>query len=743
MVDPLATIKADGPDYLNLRKAGRIMIVAPALLAFGMFVVGNDTFATYTVFAAFVGLVFADYGGPRRKRAMAYVTMMVAGGAAVILGGLLSSYPVAGVMGMFVVTFVATFATMFGGYMALHVAPVALAYSLSVLMSPEDLLIPERVAGWVLGGFAAMVAALVLWPIERRTGLLEATAKLAAGLGNVVASLADPAVARDRLDGVRSEITALQARLSTPLRPSGPAVHDIALMQVIQHLEHGTELAAAAIDQGLVAAEDAELQQEVESGLARASAVLSGDDDAAGLNSSLEQLDEARRSTMDRVDETAAGDARQGIPALAVIRRPLPLLALSHVTMWIQADSALAKDLDTGSDARLDTAPELSQQVKDSVRSHAERGIRSIRRELDPGGVILRNSVRAGVALAVAILLADILPVEHGFWIALGALSVLRSGASSTHATAVQAVAGTVAGFVLAAIMVLLIGKDGVLLWALFPIVVGIAAFSPGAIHYAVGQAAFTVMVVMLFSLLEDPGFRTDVVRVETVTIGAVSAAVLSLVLWPRGARAALGHAVARVYEAAATASRTFVTGSSEARESAEQDLADAWRGAEAAFSAALAEHDEPIDTGQWVSILQPPTLIRSLVSGLVPKVEGAAAGCRPAVATAEQHAASIADQLAAVRDELEPASTGQMPGDLTFTAPSDRDADLERCIVASAADDEQMLEALSLVGWSAWLDQVAASLERAQPAVQRVAAASAPRAWLHRPDRDAAANGT
>lgn len=44
-------------------------------------------------------------------------------------------------------------------------------------------------------------------------------------------------------------------------------------------------------------------------------------------------------------------------------------------------------------------------------------------------------------------------------------------------------------------------------------------------------------MVVTLFGLLDAPGFETAVVRVETVSIGAVTAAALSVILWPRGAQ--------------------------------------------------------------------------------------------------------------------------------------------------------------------------------------------------------------
>jgi hypothetical protein len=46
------------------------------------------------------------------------------------------------------------------------------------------------------------------------------------------------------------------------------------------------------------------------------------------------------------------------------------------------------------------------------------------------------NSLRSALALAVAVAVADVSGVQHGFWVVLGTLSVLRTSASATGATA-------------------------------------------------------------------------------------------------------------------------------------------------------------------------------------------------------------------------------------------------------------------------------------------------------------------
>src|SRR6202034_3754882 len=69
------------------------------------------------------------------------------------------------------------------------------------------------------------------------------------------------------------------------------------------------------------------------------------------------------------------------------------------------------------------------------------------------------NSLRGALALAAAVLVADVSGVQHGFWVVLGTLSVLRTNAASTESTALRALGGTVIGFVVGALLILGIGN--------------------------------------------------------------------------------------------------------------------------------------------------------------------------------------------------------------------------------------------------------------------------------------------
>ena len=65
--------------------------------------------------------------------------------------------------------------------------------------------------------------------------------------------------------------------------------------------------------------------------------------------------------------------------------------------------------------------------------------------------VVVRNSLRTGLGLAVAVAVTHLFPVQHGFWVVLGAMSVLRSSALTTGTRVLRAVTGTAIGFVLGA----------------------------------------------------------------------------------------------------------------------------------------------------------------------------------------------------------------------------------------------------------------------------------------------------
>jgi uncharacterized membrane protein YccC len=158
------------------------------------------------------------------------------------------------------------------------------------------------------------------------------------------------------------------------------------------------------------------------------------------------------------------------------------------------------------------------------------------------------NSLRGALALAAAVAVADVSGVQHAFWVVLGTLSVLRTSASSTGATAVRALAGTVIGFAVGALLLIGIGTTQPALWIALPVAVLVAAYAPGTTPFLVGQAAFTVTIVVLFNLLAPAGWKVGLLRVEDVAIGCGVSLVVGVLFWPRGASSVVGDDLADAF---------------------------------------------------------------------------------------------------------------------------------------------------------------------------------------------------
>ena len=91
------------PGHLLFRRALRVAIVLPLAYLLTEYVLKMPYGSTYTVFGTFVLLSFADFGGPTRDRARAYIVTGLAGLVAIILGTFAALNPIAAVVCTFIV----------------------------------------------------------------------------------------------------------------------------------------------------------------------------------------------------------------------------------------------------------------------------------------------------------------------------------------------------------------------------------------------------------------------------------------------------------------------------------------------------------------------------------------------------------------------------------------------------------------------------------------------------------------
>ena len=220
------------------------------------------------------------------------------------------------------------------------------------------------------------------------------------------------------------------------------------------------------------------------------------------------------------------------------------------------------------------------------------------------------NAVRTAVGLAAAVVVAKLLSVEHAFWVVLGTLSVLRSGVLGTGVSALEALTGTAIGFAVATAVMNTVGTDSAALWVILPITIFLAGYTPGAVHFVVGQASFTVFVVVLFNLLTPQGWSTGLVRLENIALGVGVSVLTGALLWPRGAarsacaafaamlhstgrhlETALAHYTGRADDDAVERSRTDLLATRERADESFEELAHETVG------------DRPADT-EWTAVI-------------------------------------------------------------------------------------------------------------------------------------------
>jgi uncharacterized membrane protein YccC len=246
-----------------------------------------------------------------------------------------------------------------------------------------------------------------------------------------------------------------------------------------------------------------------------------------------------------------------------VLDAPFRIRALTYAARQAAAYGLLASgaevpELDTGDIAQPQPARAALEATERLTIEHAS--VRS---------VWFRNSLRGAVGLALAVYIAQRTGLQHGFWVVLGTLSVLRSNALNTGRSIVSALAGTAIGIVLGAPLVIGIGTHEAVLWGVLPVAVFLAAYAPRAISFAAGQAGFTIVLFLLFNIIQPVGWTVGLIRVEDVAIGFAVSLLVGLLFWPRGAAALLLDELAAAYArgaeyAIATARRLSKGGSDE-----------------------------------------------------------------------------------------------------------------------------------------------------------------------------------
>jgi len=555
----------------------RAVVVIPSLFAICYEGFGNLQLALFAAFGGFASLIMASFGGSARDKVIAHLGLAVTGSIALIIGTAVSGTAWLAALVTIPVAFGIFFAGVAGPNAASGVTAALLAYVLPVASPGAASMIPDRLAGWWLASVVSTAAVLLFSPPSPGDRLRAAAAGSARTLSaHLAASVQGRATAADLATCQAAKYELLSAFATTPYRPTGLATADQGLASVVQLLEWCTGLIADAVQGHPNLDQAAQCDRDL---LGLAAGVLreAGDTLAGDTPAEDTRAAPGGPGLVFRGPGVSAGAA--GLADVAALDRQRAACAAEHRTSERDGDydsvEAVARYafhgqvISVAAEAILaDTLIATGRADPETVASRrrgwygaqpegtmAERRVAALHGAI---GVMVRhasfrsvwflNSLRGSLALAAAVLVADLTGVQHGFWVVLGTLSVLRTNAVSTESTALRAIGGTLIGFVAGAVLLLAIGTSTPALWVALPVALAVAAYAPGTMPFAYGQAAFTVVVVVLFNLLVPAGWKVGLLRIEDVLLGCLVSLVVGLLFWPRGASSVVGDDLADAF---------------------------------------------------------------------------------------------------------------------------------------------------------------------------------------------------
>jgi uncharacterized membrane protein YccC len=554
------------PGRIGLRRAARAALVMPAAFAFAQFVIGNGQLTLFAAIGCFALLVMADFGGLRGPRALAYAAATGIGAVLIALGTLASASPWVSALVMLLVGLAVSFAGVFGGYASAAQTALLLAFVLAVSVPAPPAALAPHLGGWLIAGTVSGLSGVLLWPRFEQVALHRQAASACRALAALIEAQRSRAASPDLAQAQVREATAtaetevsavLQAYAATPLRPADPARRDRAFVELLSELKRIVEFAARPpSQQPLLSAhhpcllEGDRLATAVVETLEASAAVLTG----GGPPPDLGALQAMRRTHRQALDQWAAQALRTGTApedVLDGLEADDTLQVVASLTLALGSNAAIASGIRMGAGTATQDVPG-EVPLRAGVVGFLQRVSQTMRTQLAPTSSVLHNSLRVGLGLALAVLIAQLFQLDHAFWVVLGTMTALRSNALATGRTTVQALAGTLVGFAIGALFLVVVGTGTTGLWAILPITVFLAAYAASAIGFVAGQAAFTVFVLILFNLITPVSWQLGIVRVEDVALGVGISVVVGVLLWPRGAREELRVTLAALYRAVA-----------------------------------------------------------------------------------------------------------------------------------------------------------------------------------------------
>ena len=592
----------------------------PLVFAVTHFGFSNSQVGLFGAFGSFALLLLVEFTGRPHVRLASYAGLYIAGACFVVVGTAVSTNRVAAVVAMALVGFAVLFAGIVAPQAATATTAALLTFVLPVAVAQPASAIWPRLVGWTIASAFCIAACMLVWPPPWHDNLRRRLSAAASAVSRLVDARSRGVADQAAYDDVAVKLRELSDQFAgTPYPPTGAASGAVALSKLVGRLEWVADT---------VSMQDAQWSSEPRPARAVTAQVAETLHSIAALLCDGEGhpvTDPARieavRSSTERLDQLMVAALEADVVSLT----DAEAAPASDPELERAADEGIAGVLDPGfharalgiatemvADATLEAAgaePASGRRLGMADETVPQALARRLVSHLTFRSVWFRNALRGAVGLALAVGVVEVTNVSHGFWVVLGTLSVLRSSALGTGTTALRAIGGTAVGFVAGSVIMIGLADHSVFLWVVLPFAVLLSGMAPSMISFAAGQAAFTLVVVILFNIIQPIGWKVGLTRIEDVAIGCAVSIVVGILFWPRGATAALGRALSAAFAASSAyladaVERLTVTSRHVDTEASQQASQRAYLICDDAFRQFFAERGAKVVSVQTISRL-------------------------------------------------------------------------------------------------------------------------------------------
>jgi len=237
----------------------------------------------------------------------------------------------------------------------------------------------------------------------------------------------------------------------------------------------------------------------------------------------------ALQRQLDAAAKALRQTAQEDYPQAGAPERAALVAAAPHAAALGGQLRAAARLATAGARGETDTVTPATVRRPPALQLHSAWPI--LRANLTLRSTIFRHAIRLGITLAIAATLARFFSLQHGYWVPLTALLVLKPDFSTTFVRGFARGLGTGLGAALATLLVAAFAPSQIALTVL-AVVLACGAYAIFAANYVLFSMLVTALVVVLVSFAGTPPFTASVDRIIDTVIG-VALAMGAYAVWP------------------------------------------------------------------------------------------------------------------------------------------------------------------------------------------------------------------